>query len=245
MKSHAVCADLDKDDLELAEGFEAKGFVIQPLLNDRELQTIRTAVHEYIDRVSMSLLYPYEDSHPKAGLEERLELIAARDRSIAETLLQAVMSDAQRDERMQSLQTHPRLLDMASRLMGCPVRASTLRIRANLPSFPELRQQWHTDVVLLDGGDCATIKLACWIPLMDVDGCNGALEVIPGKNDAPPTHAKHRGHVINENWLRDKPREIVECPAGHALFIDRFTPHRAILNASKSIRWSVVLWMKS
>lgn len=131
---------------------------------------------------------------------------------------------------------------IAEGFLGTGVQTFTIRVRANLPALPSRRQDWHSDVSILDGGEFSKVRIACWIPLTRVTEYNGTLEVVPGRRSCPIPHDPV-SHIIREEDLEGQDRKMLECGLGSAAFLDSFLPHRAIPNLSRQVRLSVVVWM--
>src|SRR5687767_3632089 len=88
------------------------GFTVLPaLFTQDEIDTLRQAIADSIDRVARVMLTPFDTSLPSAPLEERLERVARSDRAYASALLQVVMADAQRDARLAAVAAHPGLCE--------------------------------------------------------------------------------------------------------------------------------------
>jgi ectoine hydroxylase-related dioxygenase (phytanoyl-CoA dioxygenase family) len=123
-----------------------------------------------------------------------------------------------------------------------------IRVRVNIPCFPQKRSPWHQDVTDHRGpdGNYSPVAVACWIPLVDATVANGTLEVIPGVYEAPYPHQQTEdGKIfIAPDLLPDSPRVTLPCPAGDVLFLDRFLPHRTLPNQTTRIRWTLVMWVK-
>lgn len=226
------------------------GFTVLPaLFSPEEVGSLRQAIADSIDRVARVMLTPFEASLPSTPLEERIERVARSDRAYASALLQVVMADAQRDERLTALAAHPRLTE-AIRAVLAPDAATghVIRTRAAIPAFASTISPWHQDVPRpLSATGCATVRVACWIPLSDVNEHSGALEIIPGNWSAPCRHeAGEDGHfAIPENALPDGERRVIPMQAGDVLLLDRFIPHRARPTRGLRGRWSVVMWVKA
>lgn len=222
--------------------------VLERTLDRADIDALRAAIDECIDRVARAMLTPFDASCPGAVLEERLEIAARRDRAYASALLQAVMADAQHDPRIAAVREHPRLAAAVARALSpLAPTGSVVRTRAALPTFSARLSPWHQDVVRPDAGTgCATVRLACWIPLSDVEAETGALEVVPGRWTAPlPHHTSEQGHFeIPESLLPPADRRIVPMRCGDVLLLDRFVPHRARPVRGPAGRWSVVMWVK-
>lgn len=226
------------------------GFQVLPaVLTQDEIGSLRGAIEDSINRVARVMLTPYESSCPASPLEERLEQVARQDRAYASALLQVVMADAQRDPRLAAL-AHHRSLGAAVDAVLAPETATghVIRTRAAIPSFTSRISPWHQDVPRpQERGGCATVRVACWIPLSDVDEDTGALEVLPGAWEAPcPHEMRADGHFgIPEAALPAAERRVVPMRCGDVLLLDRFVPHRARPTRGLQGRWSVVMWVKT
>ena len=227
-----------------------QGFTVLPgVFAAAEIEGLRRAITDSIDRVARVMLTPFAASLPSAPIEERLERVAREDRAYASALLQVVMADAQRDSRLTAIAAHPVLsVQIASLLAPDVPTGHVIRTRAAIPAFTSRISPWHQDVPRPQSATgCATVRVACWIPLSDVDEHSGALEVIPGAWVAPcPHEAGDNGHFgIPEEALPDGDRHVVAMRSGDVLLLDRFIPHRARPTRGLRGRWSVVMWVKA
>jgi len=226
------------------------GFQVLPgLLAPEEIGDLRRAIEDSIDRVARVMLTPYGNSCPATPLEERIERVARQDRAYASALLQVVMADAQHDARLTAVARHP-LLGAAVSAVLAPDAPSghVIRTRAAIPAFTSQISPWHQDVPRpQEETRYAMVRLACWIPLSDVDEHTGALEVLPGAWKAPCRHEMgDDGHfgIPNEALPREEPH-LVPMRRGDVLLLDRFVPHRARPTRGLQGRWSVVMWVKT
>ena len=229
----------------LQDGFA----VLQTVFAQDDIGALRQAITDSIDRVARVMLTPFETSLPSTPLEERIERVARDDPAYASALLQVVMADAQRDARMTAIADHPRLREAVDGLLAPDVVTGyVIRTRAAIPAFTSRISPWHQDVPRPQSATgCATVRMACWIPLSDVDEHSGALEVIRGTFDKPCRHvADDDGHFgIPEQALPNGEPEVVPMRAGDVLLLDRFVPHRARPTRGLRGRWSVVMWAKA
>jgi hypothetical protein len=229
----------------LQEGFK----VVPALFTPEEIGSLRQAITDSIDRVARVMLTPFEMSLPSAPLEERLERVARDDRAYASALLQVVMADGQRDARLTAVATHPLLTEAIGAVLAPDVATGhVIRTRAAIPAFRSRISPWHQDVPRPQAATgCATVRVACWIPLSDVDEHSGALEVLPGAWDTPyPHEARDDGHFgIPEETLPPGEPRVVPMRSGDVLLLDRFIPHRARPARGLQGRWSVVMWVKA
>lgn len=227
-----------------------EGFAVVPgVFSGREIAALRDAITEGIDRVARVMLTPFASSLPSLPIEERLERVGREDRAYASALLQVVMADAQRDPRLMAVAAHPVLRDLVTSSLAPEVPTGhVIRTRAAIPAFTSRISPWHQDVPHPQSRTgCATVRIACWIPLSDVDEHTGALEVLPGDWQAPyPHHARDDGHFgIPEEALPPGESRVVQMRAGDVLLLDRFIPHRARPTRGLHGRWSVVMWVKA
>lgn len=223
--------------------------VLPALFTAEEIDSLRQAIGESIDRVARVMLTPFETSLPSAPLDERLDRIAQDDRAYASALLQVVMADAQRDVRLTALASHPLLAGAIGPVLAPDVATGhVIRTRAAIPAFTSRITPWHQDVPQPQSATgCATVRVACWIPLADVDENSGALEVLPGVWEAPlPHEADDSGHfgIPREAMPLGEP-QIIPMRSGDVLLLDRFIPHRARPVRGARGRWSVVMWVKA
>jgi ectoine hydroxylase-related dioxygenase (phytanoyl-CoA dioxygenase family) len=222
--------------------------VLPQVLSQADVRGLRSAIEDCINRVARAMLTPFEESHPGAPIEERLERVARTDRAYASALLQVVMADAQRDERIATLAAHSALSASIQAVLAprTPI-GHVVRTRAAIPAFASQISPWHQDVIRpQEDMGCASVRLAAWIPLSDVDAKGGALEVIEGAWEAPCPHEHHDGHfAIPAEALPSGERRIVAMRAGDVLLLDRYVPHRALPTRGRQGRWSVVMWVKA
>jgi ectoine hydroxylase-related dioxygenase (phytanoyl-CoA dioxygenase family) len=229
----------------LQDGFT----VLSCVFTHEEIGSLRQAIADSIDRVARVMLTPFETSLPSAPLEERIERVARNDRAYASALLQVVMADAQRDPRLMALAAHPVLTHALGAVLAPDVATGhVIRTRAAIPVFTSRLSPWHQDVPRPQSATgCATVRVACWIPLSDVGEHSGALEVIPGNWTSPCHHeADQDGHFgIPEEAVPNGERRVVPMRSGDVLLLDRFIPHRARPTRGLQGRWSVVMWVKA
>ena len=226
------------------------GFQVLPgLLTQDDVGELRLAIEETIDRAARAMLTPYEASCPGAPIEERLERVASKDRAYASALFHVAMADAQHDGRLSALAAHPGLA-AAIRDAVTPQHPTghVIRTRAAIRAFTSKISPWHQDVPRPDDrSGCAAVRVACWIPLSDVDEHTGALEVLPGAWKVPCSHeVTDDGHLaIPESSLPAGDARVISMRRGDVLLLDRFVPHRARPTTGAWGRWSVVMWVKT
>lgn len=225
--------------------FETDGYAIVPMFHADLVRDAQADISDHIDRVSDALYLPFEESRPEAPLARRLDRIWKSDRSQANLLRMAICTDAHRGPRLRALAQAPHLLHTAEALAGQALGSPIARVRASIGVFPEHLHAWHSDVSQDDGTNCASVRVTAWIPLSDVGPDRGGLEIIRGRRTAPLPHRQEKaGQSIDDLDLMHLPRARPACPAGHVLFLDRFTPHRG-LPPGPDARFALVVWMKA
>jgi hypothetical protein len=223
--------------------FAEEGYAAVSLFDSERVSAAAGDIAEHIDRMAGALYLPFEQSCPEAPLTERIDRIYARERSVANLLRVALCTDAHRGERLQALANDPRLIAVAEELSGRALAGKIVRVRASIACFPEHRHAWHSDVARDDGTGCGKVVVTAWIPLSDAGPANGGLEIAARRQPAPLASEGDDGYEIPEWRLAGLPRVQPECPAGTALFLDRFTPHRTL--AAQATRFALVVWMKA
>ncbi len=226
-----------------AAQFAEQGYAALPLFDAGQVRAAADDIAEHIDRVSRALYLPFEQSCPDAPLNERIDRVYAKERSVANLLRVAVCTDAHRGERLQALANDPKVITVAEELSGRSLAGKIVRVRASIACFPEHRHAWHSDVARDDGTGCGKVMVTAWIPLGDAGPESGGLEIAAERQPAPLASEGDDGYEIPEWRLAGLPRVQPECPAGTALFLDRFTPHRTL--PAKTTRFALVVWMKA
>ena len=226
--------------------FAQDGFAIAPLFGPDEVAELRGAVSEHMDRTARALLKPYGETEFDAPFDQRLEKIAAEDQSFAGLLGTAVATDAHRSSAITRLAEDPRLEALASGFCGLPISQKIFRMRLNCSALTGKRQGWHSDVARVDDTACSQLVITAWIPLSDAGPDSGGLEFVRGRRDAPVSHDETGGKFLIDQQELDKAEKATPLVlAGQCLFMDCFTPHRAVENHSGRTRWSLVVWMKA
>ena len=114
-------------------------------------------------------------------------------------------------------------------------------IRPKLPEERITTLPWHQDSAYMPETE-NDLYLTVWIPLVDVNQKNGALQFIPG------THKN--GLIKHENIINGmktpekdpslrKKTEILSMNVGDILVFHNLVFHRSLINKSNIIRWSI------
>jgi hypothetical protein len=206
--------------------------VIPGVLSAGDITSMQLAIGETLDRVAGSMRAPLSSSYPDEPFEDRLDSIARHDRAYALALfravLRAVLADAHRDPRIDAVAHHPRLTPMLAEILSPMNRTGhVIRPRAVAPAFSTARHRWHQDVAHPADEGCGSVRLACWMPLSDVDEYTGSLELIPGAWHNPLPH------------LSDSDRRLFIAD-------ERFVPHRSLpVMENSRTRWAIAMWVRA
>jgi ectoine hydroxylase-related dioxygenase (phytanoyl-CoA dioxygenase family) len=222
--------------------------ILSNVLSADEISGMRAAITETIDRVASALRAPISMSCPEALFEDRIEQIAAQDRGYGFAIFRAVMADAQRDPRIEVIVDHPTLTANLSELLAPLTRTGqVIRPRASVAAFSKASHPWHQDVVRPSNTGCGSVRVACWIPLTEVDERSGSLEMIPGAWREPLPHEVRGDGVfgIKEDYLPQTERRRVPLKPGDVLVLDRFIPHRTLPVEHGKARWAVAMWVRA
>lgn len=224
--------------------FATHGYEIRPLFSPDQVAQLRDAIGRYMDRLAQSLFKQLDEEEAGADFDQRIEILARRDQSLASLIATAVATDGHRDAEVAGLANDRALVDLAAGLAGCTIDSSTFRFRVNSPALPDSAQLWHSDVVRTSG-PCSNVAATAWIALNDPDPAMGGLEIVPGQRQSPLPHSQMGGRLfIPPRRLEGLETVSPQVPAGHCLFLAPFTPHRSAPNLSSRTRWSLVIWLK-
>lgn len=147
------------------------------------------------------------------------------------------------------LLTHPKLLDVAEKLIGPEIVVNPIhhvRLKPPEDQVPvaqrgglTARTPWHQDQgVALPEADESDI-LTVWLPITAATIENGCLSVIPGSQRGElVTHCPGVGGVQIPERLLAGPGVPVPMRPGSILLLHRLTQHASLTNVSQGIRWS-------
>jgi len=235
---------------QVKEQYQKTGYHISTgLVTPAEIENIKNRLEALFNQYGQAYLKPFESSLPHLPLGERLHQLAITDRSYANSLLMALLTDSHHDPAIGEIFNKPEIFETVQSLVApYSISGFTTRLRCCLSAFPTHRHAWHQDLLdeTLTVGKCNTIRIACWVPLSDVDQETGALECIPGQYERPFAHDKEPGRrsFIPEMILPNSSRKILTCRAGDVVFLDRLLPHRTLPVAGGVSRWRIDIWVK-
>ena len=200
----------------IREALEQFGFAVAPLLEDEALRQLRSDSRAWLSGVEQQ--QDLGGNFLSAGRLTAPELRSASTAIVAEHVLPA-------------LRRHPFSASFRHvsgvHLIKPPGKKGTLNPH---------QDSAHTD-------ERKTAAYYVWVPLDDVDAGNGSLAVVPGSHRwgipqrslSIPWPLRHIPHQL----LLRQNLEVLEVPAGHAVFFNAALIHASGLNLSGQVRLAV------
>ncbi len=232
--------------------FHAQGYLLKPgLFSDEDLQPLRAAISEIIDREARALRSEGELTQLFADepFGRRLGCINAENPAAGQRIALAVMGKGGggfKGPAMLQTIRHAPLLSCIESLVGPDIVGSSVyRIRPKLPGWDRGEVPWHQDAGYTLAHCDRHLIVTCWLPLVDATLENGCLHVIPTVHrDGILRH--YTGGRANFLEVPDDQLPAVEpvplpMKAGDVLLLTNLTPHASFANRSDTVRWSIDL----
>lgn len=147
-------------------------------------------------------------------------------------------------EALFNLITHPKVLDVVETLIGNEIQFNgDFWVRPKLPNEKLTTLPWHQDSAYMPHTENDT-HLTVWLPLVDVQTENGALQFLSGSHTAGlQTYHRVEGEAFAVPVLSPTSShsniDTLEMKKGDLLIFNNLVFHRSLLNRSDTIRWSV------
>ncbi len=240
---------------EQLKQYHEDGFLVVPsFFDDAELQPVIDAIAAKVDRLALKLKEQGKitDTFESDRFLTRLTKLEQASRGAATVL----HSSGLLPDELATLWSSPKLLDVMEQILGGEIAGHPVwNIRAKTPLNPLATVPWHQDTAYLADGSEATFQPTAWIPLVDANSTNGAMQVIRGghKHGGVLKHQLERELGNSDSWylyVRDEdlpPGDVVTCEMmkGGVLLMNNLIPHRSTENHSDIIRWSIDLrWQR-
>ena len=227
-----------------AEKFAEDGYlVVEAALNTEDLAPLIAVISDVVDRRAHELFNAgtISDVYENMPFERRWSAIlqeCGRENEVFgwHTL---VFSEALFD-----LITHPKVLDVVEMLIGSEIQFNgDFWVRPKLPNEKLTTLPWHQDSAYMPDTE-NDIHLTVWLPLVDVQTENGALQFLPGSHTAGlQTYHRVEGEAFAVPVLPPTSShtniDTLEMKKGDLLIFNNLVFHRSLLNRSDTIRWSV------
>ena len=147
-------------------------------------------------------------------------------------------------EELFSALRHPTLLDVSQDLLGSEDISvhGIFNARPKLPDQLWTRTPWHQDAQYYPDAETKHV-LSIWIPLQRVNEHNSCLQVAPRSHNIglfEPYNDPETGFLgLSPEDQKKMSGLSVPMALGDALCFSQCTPHRALPNKSRSVRWSM------
>ncbi len=147
-------------------------------------------------------------------------------------------------EALFNLITHPKVLDVIETLIGSEIQFNgDFWVRPKLPNEKLTTLPWHQDSAYMPNTENDT-HLTVWLPLVDVEVENGALQFLPGSHTSGlQTYHRVEGEAfavpVQSPTSSHTNIDTLEMKKGDLLIFNNLVFHRSLLNYSDTIRWSV------
>ena len=147
-------------------------------------------------------------------------------------------------EALFDLITHPKVLDVLEPLIGSDIQFNgDFWVRPKLPNEKLTTLPWHQDSAYMPHTENDT-HLTVWLPLVDVEPENGALQFLPGSHKIGlQTYHRVPGETFAVPVLSptsaDTAIDTLAMKKGDLLVFNNLVFHRSLLNQTDTIRWSV------
>ena len=147
-------------------------------------------------------------------------------------------------EALFNLITHPKVLDVIETIIGNEIQFNgDFWVRPKLPNEKLTTLPWHQDSAYMPHTENDT-HLTVWLPLVNVEVENGALQFLPGSHTAGlQTYHRVEGEAFAVPVLPPTSShtdiDTLEMKKGDLLIFNNLVFHRSLLNRSDTIRWSV------
>ncbi len=147
-------------------------------------------------------------------------------------------------EALFNLITHPKVLDVVEALIGSEIQFNgDFWVRPKLPNEKLTTLPWHQDSAYMPHTENDT-HLTVWLPLVDVEVENGALQFLPGSHTSGlQSYHRVEGETFAVPVLPPTSShtniDTLEMKKGDLLIFNNLVFHRSLLNRSNTIRWSV------
>ncbi len=143
-----------------------------------------------------------------------------------------------------NLITNSKVLDVLEVLIGGDIQFNgDFWVRPKLPNEKLTTLPWHQDSAYMPNTENDT-HLTVWIPLVDVQTEDGALQFLPGSHTTGlQSYHRVEGEAfavpILPPTLSQNDIDTLEMKMGDLLVFNNLVFHRSLVNHNDSIRWSV------
>ena len=237
-------------DQQVQQYFDDGFLIVEDLLTDDDLQPVMDELEQVVDEWAEKLHRAGKISDKFADEDFFHRLTKLEEQWPGAAPL--VHNREQVRPALAKLWTSDKLLDILERFLGPDICGHPISaIRPKTPNTQLMTVPWHQDAAYFTPGMERTLQPVAWIPFIDANSENGALQVVRGghrsgqvfrhRKECVVGHPKSWYVYIDEADLPEGERVTCEMKMGSVLFHNTMMPHRSTENYSDKIRWSVDL----
>lgn len=231
------------------EAFEREGYLaVEDVFSNADLQPAIDEITAEVDTRAREAVAAGKLSrdYAECSFESRLARISAETDEVARSIWNGKLCGP----AFFDLIRHPRLLDVAERMCGPELIASSVyRLRPKIPRYEMGAVPWHQDSGYMEPFCDRAFVLTVWLPLVDATRENGCLWVIPRAHcGAVVPHTSRPGKnylVIPDEHLPAGEPVCIPVKKGGVLLLNNLTPHASFENSTEIVRWSMDLRYQS
>ena len=149
-------------------------------------------------------------------------------------------------EALFNLITNRKVLDIVEKLIGNQIQFNgDFWVRPKLPNEKLTTLPWHQDSAYMPDTE-DDLHLTVWLPLVDVNTENGALQFLPRSHkEGLKSYHRVEGEAfavpVTSPTSSHTDIDTLRMKKGDLLIFNNLVFHRSLLNQSDTIRWSVLI----
>lgn len=232
------------------ESYDTEGYlVVEDLLDDDDLATVRAALTEKVDQIAATLRAAGKIDDPLAEVGFPYRLGRLFDGLTGEDFLEHGRSWRDRIAGYHTLMSNRKILDVVESLIGPEIFSNPVyNVRPKVPRIAAGAVPWHQDKSYWPDANSNPV-VTVWISFVDATLENGCLHVLPRTQRHRVMGFHQEGYTgtgfleVDPGDLDVKPGSAVPLPvrAGSAIVFNDRLVHSSTPNESDHVRWSVDL----
>ena len=228
------------------EAYHNDGYLLVPgLFTEADMEPVRLAIEDEVDRLADRFYRAGKVSSRFADEPSNRRLVLLCEEAQESVRIWELRTRAAVTPELYQLVRHPALLDLLTALLGPEVAwTGSFAVRVKLPEREETAFPWHQDTQYYGNPTRHLHVISVWIPLVDVDECNGCLHLLPGSHQwgllGGARDAERVVRMFEDVEQRAKP-VVLPMRRGDLLAFTNMTCHASTVNTTNEMRWSIDL----